>query len=420
MGGAAPSTVSPGDPYRDPELMRFAGGMEGIPDWVDPGETASEGSAREGWRARGHAVLDAAGRLLPGLALAAAVALSGRALAGWIRGGVPGSEVAPVGPIGLAIAAGLAVRNTVGLPAVYELGVRLALRRVLRLGVALLGIRLSLGAVLGFGLAAVPLVAACIAAALLVAPLLARAVGLPRRLGVLVAVGTAICGNSAIAATAPVIGADEDETSYAVGTITLFGLLALAVHPLLAHALFGGDPVLAGRFLGTAIHDTAQVAGAGLLYVQHYGAAEVLEVATVTKLVRNLSMVVVIPLLALHHARATGAETSARHSLRLAAPTFVLGFAAMAVLRSAGDLGAAPFGGLLDASAWEAAIRGISGASAGCLTVAMAAVGLSTSIRRLRGLGLAPLAVGLGAALAVAALSAALVRPLAGAVAATP
>ena len=66
----------------------------------------------------------------------------------------------------------------------------------------------------------------------------------------------------AIVATAPVVGASEEETSYAVGTITVFGLLALVVYPFLSHALFSGDGFAAGIFLGTAIHDTAQVAGA--------------------------------------------------------------------------------------------------------------------------------------------------------------
>jgi len=124
---------------------------------------------------------------------------------------------------------------------------------------------------------------------------LSRVVGLPKRLGMLIAVGTAICGNTAIVATGPVIGADEDEVSYAVACITLFGLFALIVHPFIAFELFAGDGHLAGLFLGSAIHDTAQVAGAGLLYAQQFGDTSALESATVTKLVRNLFMIGVIP-----------------------------------------------------------------------------------------------------------------------------
>jgi uncharacterized integral membrane protein (TIGR00698 family) len=241
-----------------------------------------------------------------------------------------------------------------------------------------------------------------------------RAFGLPRRLAILVAVGTAICGNSAIAATAPVIGADENETSYAVGTITLFGLLALFAYPFAAHLLFDGDARLAGLFLGTAIHDTAQVAGAGLLYAQQYGASEALDTATVTKLVRNLFMLAVIPLIALQQRRSKPPKISARRlPLRQAVPFFVVGFAAMALVRTLGDLGAKPFGGLLDASAWTGAIDLVSASSTWSLAVAMAGIGLSTRLRQLRSLGLQPLAAGLAAALTVGVVSAALVLGLA-------
>ena len=140
----------------------------------------------------------------------------------------------------------------------------------------------------------------------------ARALGLPSRLGLLIAVGTGICGNTAIVAIGPVIGAREDETSYAVGCVTLFGMLALLLYPSLAHALFGADARQVGLFLGTAIHDTAQVAGAGLLYAQQYGAPAALDVATVTKLVRNLFMLVVIPLAAWLHRRTADAPQQSR------------------------------------------------------------------------------------------------------------
>ena len=116
-----------------------------------------------------------------------------------------------------------------------------------------------------------PIIAGCITTALILVTWVNRALGLPRRLGSLIAVGTSICGVSAIVATAPVVEAEEDEVSYAVACITLFGLVALFCYPLLAHTLFRGDARMAGLFLGTSIHDTAQVAGAGLMYPQQYG-----------------------------------------------------------------------------------------------------------------------------------------------------
>src|SRR5439155_20045580 len=112
-------------------------------------------------------------------------------------------------------------------------------------------------------------------------------------------------GNSAIAATGCAIGAKDDELSYAVGCVTLFGLFALIVYPFASRVLFAGDPHLAGLFLGSAIHDTAQVAGAGMLAAQHYGDPTVLETAAVTKLLRNAFMIVVVPGAAWWHRRST-------------------------------------------------------------------------------------------------------------------
>src|SRR2546423_10412369 len=106
------------------------------------------------------------------------------------------------------------------------------------------------------GLIGLPIIVVCITTALVVVTFVNRALGLPRRLGTLIAVGTSICGVSAIVATAPIIGAEDDETAYAVACITIFGLLALITYPFVAHQLFA-TPVQAGTFLGTAIHDTS-------------------------------------------------------------------------------------------------------------------------------------------------------------------
>lgn len=414
MVASTPQPLSSTNPYLNPELSRFVGSMEGVPEWTDPAETAEERAQRTGWRARGHSLLEMAGQLVPGLALAFALALFAREVSIWLGTHAFGLEKSPVSPILIAIMTGLLVRNTVGLPRVYELGLQLSLKRLLRVGVALLGIRLSLGAVGAIGLVALPVVAGCIITALVLVSWISRLLRLPARLGTLIAVGTAICGNTAIVATGPVIHADDDEISYAVGTITVFGLIALMTYPFLSHGIFGGDPQLAGFFLGTAIHDTAQVAGAGLLYLQQYGAPEALDTATVTKLLRNLFMVAVIPLMTIYYHRAGEDRAKTKKpSLRQMVPFFVFGFVALVLVRTVGDLGAAPFGGVLTTASWESTIRGMSTASAWCLTVAMAAIGLGTNLRQLRTLGLKPLGVGFAAALTVGLVSAVLIRGLA-------
>ena len=138
-----------------------------------------------------------------------------------------GFSHSPISPIMVALLLGLAIRNAIGLPAVYEGGLKFCLRHVLRLGIMLLGLRLSLAAVGQIGLVGLPIIVGCIATALILVTWINHALGLPRRLGSLIAVGTSICGVSAIVATGPVVDAEEDEVSYAVACVTLFGLLAL-------------------------------------------------------------------------------------------------------------------------------------------------------------------------------------------------
>jgi uncharacterized integral membrane protein (TIGR00698 family) len=325
---------------------------------------------------------------------------------------VLGFDKSPLSPILVAIALGLVIRNAIGLPSVYEPGLQLALKRILRLGVALLGLRLSLVAAGSIGLAALPIVIGCILSALLAVTWVSRWLGLPARLGTLIAAGTAICGNTAIVATAPAIGAEDDEVSYAVGCVTVFGLLALVGYPYLAQWLFSGDAHTAGFFLGTAIHDTAQVAGAGLVYLQQFGRPEALDTATVTKLLRNTFMLAVVPALALLYRRRSGTSGAKRASLRQAVPLFVLGFVALTAVRTLGDLGDRPFG-LLAPETWDGIVGLASRLASGCLIVAMASVGLGTSFARLRNLGARPLAVGFAAALLVGVVSVALIGALA-------
>jgi uncharacterized integral membrane protein (TIGR00698 family) len=378
--------------YEDPQRFRFAGAMEGVPE-----PTAA-----------------APPSVYPGIALAGTLAFLAVAASEWIGISWLGFAQSPVPPALVAIGLGLAIRNAIGLPTSYDAGLRFCIQRVLRIGVALLGLRLSLAAIGGIGLTALPIVAACIATALVLVALVTRALGLPARLGTLIAVGTAICGNSAIAATGPAIGAKDDEVSYAVGCVTLFGLFALLVYPFASQWLFAGDPQLAGLFLGAAIHDTAQVAGAGMLAAQHTGNAAVLEIAAVTKLLRNAFMIAVVPAAAWWHARAQAGSARVRMPrFTQAVPLFVLGFLALALLRTLGDLAGAPFGGLLSSDTWRGAIASGQSLSAAGLGLAMAAIGLGTNLRTLRGLGLRPLAVGFAAALTTGAVAAALIALLA-------
>jgi uncharacterized integral membrane protein (TIGR00698 family) len=378
---------------------------EGIPDWP-AGKQVAAPPATAAERA-----FEWLGVILPGAVLAFGLACVGRVLSTWIGTSVFGFAKSPVSPILVAVVFGLLIRNSVGLPKVYERGLRLCARTVLQFGIVLLGLRLSLLALGHIGLAALPVVLLCIGSALLFVTWLSRLLGLPRRLGSLIAVGTSICGVSAIVATGPVIDAEDDEMSYAVACVTLFGLTALFSYPFFAYWLFGGDPREVGIFIGTAVHDTSQVAGAGMIVQEQFGSPQALNTAVVTKLVRNLSMIWVIPLMGIlyHRRQSTSRKGTALKAWHRMIPTFIIVFVLMTIARTVGDQ-------LLtagDHSAWDRALRSGSVASQWCLTIAMAAVGLGTGLARLRALGWKPFCAGFLAAALVGGVSAISIRILA-------
>jgi uncharacterized integral membrane protein (TIGR00698 family) len=344
----------------------------------------------------------------PGLLLALALALAARYFSALI-GMQLGFPKSPVSPILLAILIGLGVRNLAGLSAGFIAGVNFAQNNVLKLGVVLLGIRLSLDAVGAIGVECIPIVIGCIVSALIVVNLLSRWLGVSAGLGTLIAVGTSICGCTAILATAPAIRARESEVCYAVSCVALFGTMGMLVYPFLAQQLFGGDPLAAGMFLGTAIHDTAQVVGAGLLFEQYFQSSAGLEAATVTKLVRNLSMVIIIPALTFAFARQNNQPGESRTPLKNLVPLFIVGFIAMSLFRTVGDLGDAAFG-VIPPAVWQMTVGSIQQISEVLLAVAMAAVGLGTSFAGIRQIGLKPLGVGLAATVLVGCVSFGLIR----------
>ena len=118
------------------------------------------------------------------------------------------------------------------------------------------------------------------------------------RMAYLIAIGSTVCGTTAIIATAPVINAKKGEVAYAIANMTIFGILAMLIYPYFANFYFTGEPLLIGLFLGTSIHETSQVAAAGLIYEQQFNSPETLNIATVTKLIRNTFLIVMIPLFA--------------------------------------------------------------------------------------------------------------------------
>jgi uncharacterized integral membrane protein (TIGR00698 family) len=236
------------------------------------------------------------------------------------------------------------------------------------------------------------MIAVLMAIALAAAHFFGRLAGIPGRLATLIGVGTAVCGNSAIVATAPVIRARDEEVSFAVATNTLFGTAAVILYPVIGRLLHFGDAQF-GTWAGTAVNDTSQVVATGFAFSEAAG-----HVATAVKLTRNALMGLVIVGVGLAYARAgeeTGAPANLATRLKQSLPLFVVGFLAMAVLNSVGGLR------WLSERTHHDVGAVLRETSRAMILVALAGVGLSTRIEAMRRTGLKPFLIGL----AVAALT---------------
>lgn len=404
MSSAASAYLHLEDPFYYSSLDSF----EGVPDFIAP-------VTPFGARGRVHGALAWAGGVSPGIVLALALACTGFLLSELIGGGMHyGVGKSPVSPVAIAVLLGFILRNTVGVPKVYETGLRFCMKSVLRLGIVVLGLTLSVKSIGHEVAAGLPVVFGCIVSALILVTLVNRFLGLPRRLGTLIAVGTSICGVSAIVATAPIIEADEDETAYAVACITIFGLLALMIYPFVAHQIFQ-TPVQAGTFLGTAIHDTSQVAGAGLSYAQQYKSEAAMKAAITIKLVRNVSMSLLIPLMAILYRRGESKSSTKRSAQKWSqiVPLFVVMFVLMACIRSLGDTGGGRAFGFIPHERWSQIDPNAKFYASWLLATALGALGLGAGLARLKGLGFKPFMVGFAAAVSVGGVSIGLIKLLA-------
>jgi len=298
------------------------------------------------------------------------------------------------GAVTIGLFLGIIVANVRRVP-LTEPGAKSAKAWFLPMGILLLGARLSVADILSTGLGAILVLVVDIVLVLVVTLGIGRRFGLSLKLSALIAVGTSICGNTAIAATAPVIKAPERDVSFAVATITLFGTAAVIVYPLIGHAL-GMSDNLFGHWVGAAVNDTSQVTATGFGYSVAAG-----ETATIVKLTRNTLMVPVIFSVGLWFAaresRPAGAEERRDWlaSGRKAVPPFLLGFLALALVNSAGFI---PDG--------LAAM--LTRVSQVLIVMALVGVGLTTRISALRQSGPAPFALGLAVAVMLAVVSLAL------------
>ncbi|RDI75871.1 putative membrane protein [Gaiella occulta] len=290
-----------------------------------------------------------------------------------------------------ALLLGAVTVNLIGPRPRLHPGIAFAAKPLLRLGVALLGIRMSVSLFLSIGWRGLLIVPVSLAATLLLTVALGKRLGLPPALALLIGTGSSICGASAIAAMESVSDAKEEETAFAVATVTLFGSAAMLGLPLVGENLLGLSPSVYGVWAGASVHEVAQVVGATAGV-----SAVALKVGTVVKLARVTLLapsVAVVGSLRNRQAASTGAGRA------LPVPTFVLAFLGLVALRSTG---------------WvpDVVVRGTTTLDTLLLTAALAGLGLGVDVRRLRRLGLRPIVLGFASWLLIAGISLVLILAL--------
>ncbi len=340
-------------------------------------------------------------RIFPGVTLALIFFLFSQGINNVLAIEIFGTPKSPISTVLIAILLGILMGNAFTPRPGMMVGLDFTQQYILKLGIICLGIRLSFEEFIKFGSIAIPLIIVCIIGVLILIKLLIKKVPISSKMSYLIAIGTSVCGATAIVATAPVINAKKTEIAYAIANITLFGVIAMIAYPYFAEWYFNNEDLKAGLFLGTSIHETSQVAAAGLIYDQQFNSPETLNVATVTKLIRNTFLVIMIPLFAFLYNR--GEVKNKSYSIFDIFPYFVLGFIGMILVRNVGDQ---IFSNENENYfIWMNTIEYLKILATTFLTMAMAAVGISINLSELKSMGYKPFVVGLIAAVTVGIIS---------------
>lgn len=300
-----------------------------------------------------------------------------------------GKRFPVVGGAVIAILAGMVIALFLRSRSRLESGIKFASKKILQWAVILLGFGMNLRVVIETGKQSLPIILCTIATSLVIAAALHRALRIPGNISTLVGVGSSICGGSAIAATAPVIDADDKEVAQAISVIFFFNVLAAVLFPLLGSMLGfdTGSGEAFGVFAGTAINDTSSVTAAASTWdsMWNLGSAT-LDKAVTVKLTRTLAIIPITLALALMRARRekTAGGTGKALRLRDIFPFFILYFVAASVVTTVAlrmGVPAAVFGPVKELSKFF-------------IVVAMAAIGLNSNLVELIKTGGKPLALG--------------------------
>lgn len=330
---------------------------------------------------------------LPGIGLCLLIAVPAWFIVQWIK------PLEVMGAPVLAILAGMLLALVIPVPEKAKAGIAFVSKKVLQAAVVLLGFGLNLSTIGKIGGTSLPIILSTITTSLVVAFILQKILNVPVKTATLVGVGSSICGGSAIAATAPVIGADDDEIAQAISVIFLFNVIAAIIFPSLGNAL-GLSNESFGLFAGTAINDTSSVTAAASTWdTMHNTGGTVLEYATVVKLTRTLAIIPITLVLSLVRARKE--QTTKTFQLKAVLPMFVVYFVLAAVVTTV--LTSVCTGETL--ALVNSTFSFLKQLSKFFIVMAMAAVGLNTNVVKLIKTGGKPILLGFCCWVAIAAVS---------------
>lgn len=279
----------------------------------------------------------------------------------------------------------------------FDEGISFTSKYVLQAAVVLLGFGLNLNVILATGIQSLPIIVGTIATALIVAYVMKRILNMEKNSAILIGVGSSICGGSAIAATAPVINADDEEVAQSISVIFFFNVLAAIIFPMLGKMLgfstVRGDPF--GIFAGTAINDTSSVTAAAATWDNMWGlGSQTLDKAATVKLTRTLAIIPITLALSLITQRQNN-FSGEKFSLKRALPLFVVLFVVASIITTI----CVSFG--LDANLFMP----LKELSKFFIIMAMAAIGLNTDIVKLVKSGGKPITLGFTCWIAITVVS---------------
>ncbi|MCK8060165.1 MULTISPECIES: YeiH family protein [unclassified Fusibacter] len=304
-------------------------------------------------------------KYLPGLLLTLLIAIPA-----WILG----KQVPIIGSPVLGILFGMLIAFW-RRPMHYELGIKYSSKKILKYAIIFLGFNMNLFNVFKVGQTTLILMLFTMTTTLFTAFFIGKKLGLDSNTKTLIAVGTTICGGSAIAATAPIINADDEEVARAISTIFLFNVIAAFVFPLIGH-LFGMSDYVFGIWAGTAVNDTSSVVAAGYSFSDEAG-----NLAVIVKLTRTLMIVPITLFLAVKTSK-EAAKTSGDFKFASVFPWFVIGFIAASVVNTFLPVPEALTGSLVQVGKFS-------------IVMAMVAIGLNTHLVKLIKNGWKPILLGL-------------------------